>query len=328
MAELLPWFLSSGVVSAIALVVLLGLLAWALLPYFNWRDVHEVPLEAYVARTSFQAAPGELIPPAWKPPAVTLSVVVPAYNEEFRLPQMLDETLTYLESRAAASPSAFSYEVVVVDDGSVDSTYAAALAVRPSEQAKVYGELRVLQLRQNCGKGFAVRAGMLVARGSLLLMADADGATSIRDLERLELALERHKADGTQMAFGSRHHLQDDALRRRSWLRNVLMRGFHFVVWIFVGGHIRDTQCGFKLFHASVGKQIFASLHLYRWAFDTEIVVLAGLLGKNIAEVPVTFTDIPGSKLNLLTGSITMLRDIVLLRVLFLLGVWHPAVAA
>jgi len=309
-------------------------LAWLLVPYFDWRAVGERPVEAYVARTSFQCAPGELVPAAWRAPEVTLSVVVPAYNEAYRLPQMLDETLTYLEARAAAGPAGrFSFEVVVVDDGSTDGTYAAALeggAARVRAGAAGGGgggELRVIRLAVNHGKGFAVRAGMLAARGQLLLMADADGATSIRDLERLERALERHGDDGTQIVFGSRHHLRDQALAKRSWYRSVLMLGFHCIVWILVGGPIKDTQCGFKLFRAQAAKHVFASLHLYRWAFDIEIVLLAHRLGHKIAEVPVTFVDMPGSKLNLVTGAVTMLRDIVLVQALYFVGLWRPSAA-
>lgn len=308
-----------------AAVALLGA-AWFLAPYLDWRDTCGRPLDAHVARTSFPCAPGELVPPAWKAPEVTLSVIVPAYNEEYRLPQMLDETLTYLEQRARASTTRFTYEVIVVDDGSRDGTYAAALGSRPREPSQTSGELRVMQLTANRGKGFAVRAGMLAARGQLLLMADADGATKIGDLERLELALApRQDGTATEIAFGSRHHLKEEAIAKRSWYRNILMVCFHLVVALLVGGSVHDTQCGFKLFRADVGKRIFASLHLYRWAFDIEVVILARLLGKSLAEVPVTWVEMPGSKLNLITGSLTMLRDIVVVQVFYFLGVWSPS---
>jgi len=329
--ELLGWVL---------VPVLLMLAAWLAIPYLDWRSASSKPLETHVARTSFQSAPGELVPPAWKAPELTLSVIVPAYNEEYRLPQMLDETFSYLEGRAAASPGRFSYEVIVVDDGSSDATYAAALGSLQRQTAASGGrttadatglrqpsggELRVLRLTANRGKGFAVKVGMMVARGQFLLMADADGATSIRDLERLERALGAQQGGGaSQIAFGSRHHLKEEAMAQRAWHRNFLMNAFHVFVWFLVGGSVSDTQCGFKLFRAEVGKQIFASLHIYRWAFDIEVLVLSRLFGWQIAEVPVTWVEMPGSKLNLITGSLTMLRDIVLVKVLYATAIWRP----
>jgi len=294
-------------------------------PYLDWRITCDQSLESQISRTSFRYAPGELVPPVWKAPEVTLSVVVPAYNEEYRLPQMLDETLTYLEGR---QDQAFTYEVIVVDDGSRDKTYAAAMSSASRSPPLRNGEVRVIQLAANGGKGFAVRAGMLAARGQLLLMADGDGATSIRDLERLERALAAPGAEGPEIAFGSRHHLREEALTKRAWHRNLLMIAFHSAVWLLVGGEISDTQCGFKLFRAGVGKNIFASLHLYRWAFDIEVLILARYFGKRIVEVPVTWVEMPGSKLNLLTGAITMLRDMALVQVLYALGIWQPSVLA
>lgn len=318
-------------------IVIVGLL-WLALPYWEWWSATCKPLECHVAKTSFQVALGELIPPSWKPPQVALSVVIPAYNEEHRLPQMLEETFSYLEARAASNPGRFSYEVVVVDDGSTDSTYAAALSSlqRPNKitgetggvRQPMGGELRVVRLCANSGKGFAVKIGMLVARGELLLLADADGATSIRDVERLERSLLGFPKDvdpGPQIAFGSRHHLKQEARAKRSSHRNLLRSAFHAVVWLFVGGSLRDTQCGFKLFRAKVGKQIFASLHLSRWAFDIEVVLLARIFNREVVEVPITWVEMPGSKLNLLTGSVAMFRDIVLLQALYNMGIWRAA---
>jgi len=309
-------------------VLLLAGLIWFIWPYLNWyrlssKEAGGRALEAHVGKTSWQFEPGQLVAPAGKAPEVSLSVVVPAFNEESRIPQMLDEALGYLDSRVAAGSGGFSYEVLVVDDGSSDDTFAAALGSRSRE---CRGEVRAMRLSQNQGKGFAVKAGMLAARGRLLLMADADGATCFRDLERLEQALGKENGDGAyQIAFGSRHHLKDQALAKRKFIRNILMVSFHFVVWLLVGGTIHDTQCGFKLFRASTGKLIFQSLHLHRWAFDIEVLILSRFLNRTIVEVPVTWNEMPGSKLNLVVDAVKMLRDIALVQTLYKIGVWQPA---
>jgi dolichyl-phosphate beta-glucosyltransferase len=159
---------------------------------------------------------------------IDLSVVVPAYNERNRIAKMLHEAQAVLKEWPGES------EIVVVDDGSRDGTAAYVRETFPS--------VRVLALPRNCGKGGAVRRGMLVARGQLLLMADADGATAFHELRRLRAAL-----PPGGVALGSRAHVQAAATAQRSVLRNALMRAFHLVVRA-VGVHgIGDTQCGFKL---------------------------------------------------------------------------------
>jgi len=313
------------------LVFALAVLAaaiWLIKPYIDWRRALARPLESHIARTSFQFMPGALAPPSWKAPEVMLSVVVPAFNEEDRIPLMLSEAFAYLEARAAANPLGFSYEVIVVDDGSVDGTYGAALGTWCRQPNPRHGELRVLQLVANRGKGFATRLGMMAARGRLLLMADADGATSIRDLERLEWALSEGRYDedgGPQLAFGSRYHLKEEvSAAGRSVLRGHVMAVLQLLAWLCVGGPVYDTQCGFKLFRAGVGKALFSSLHLHGWAFDVELVILARLFGQRIAEVPVTWVEMPGSKFGFVAGTLCMIRDFFLLQVFYLLRIWRP----
>ena len=244
--------------------------------------------------------------------SVDLTVVVPAYNEELRITRMLDEATEYLASRGPA----LSWEVIVVDDGSRDRTaevvqaYAARRGGLP---------VRVMRLARNKGKGGTVRCGMLAGRGRLLLMADADGATRFSDVARLEAALLPPRG----LAVGSRAHVVSEAVARRTALRNLLMRAFHLVVrWVGVAG-VRDTQCGFKLFSRAAARLIFPALHVERWAFDVEMLWIAQGLELPVAEVPVNWQEIDGSKLDPLTASLEMLLDMVRIKLAYMFGIWR-----
>ncbi|THH17452.1 hypothetical protein EW146_g3358 [Bondarzewia mesenterica] len=248
--------------------------------------------------------------------SVELTVVIPAYNETMRLPSMLDSSITYL-----AAQKKRTYEILIVDDGSSDGTADKAL-----ELAKMYpkSEILVVRLEMNLGKGGAVRHGMLHARGERLLMVDADGASRFDDLGLLWEALDSVGGKGTAgVAVGSRAHLvKTEAVVKRSLLRNFLMYGLHTVLRIVGVGHIRDTQCGFKLFTRAAAQQIFPHQHLATWIFDVELLLLAKQLGIPVEEVPIEWHEVPGSKLNVMKDSLQMLRDLLVLRVNMLLGTW------
>ena len=268
-------------------------------------------------------------------PTKFLSVVIPAYCEEARLPNTLKEIVHYLQKRRDRVGPHFTYEVVIVDDGSSDGTAGVA-----SKAIKEHGmdSVRVLTLPRNCGKGYAVKQGMLRARGALCLMMDADGATVMSEVETLEAALRAiarpprtlaaqgtlggsaAPAGGTPAgkklvldpkswdyslslgkqvgaAFGSRAHLQEAALAKRHWYRNILTHGFHLLVSMVAGSDVKDTQCGFKLFTRRAAGMVFKNQRLRRWCFDVEIVHLAHMLSIPISEVHVRWTEMPGSKI-------------------------------
>ncbi|CAA0836771.1 Nucleotide-diphospho-sugar transferases superfamily protein [Striga hermonthica] len=207
-----------------------------------------------------------------------ISLIIPAYNEEHRLPGALDETLKYLKEREVKDKS-FSYEVVIVDDGSADGTKGVAFNFVKRYTVE---NVRLIPLGRNHGKGEAIRKGMLHSRGELLLMLDADGATKVSDLEKLEnqicaVAVKERKfsdssTDGINLrisdvpiaAFGSRAHLEEKALATRKWYRNFLMKGFHLVVLLAAGPGIRDTQCGFKMFTRAAARKLFTNVRLKR----------------------------------------------------------------
>ncbi|XP_061985305.1 uncharacterized protein LOC133704489 [Populus nigra] len=241
-----------------------------------------------------------------------ISLVIPAFNEEHRLPGALDETINYLQERAAKDKS-FTYEVVIVDDGSADATKRVAF-----DFVKKYtvDNVRVILLGRNHGKGEAIRKGMLHSRGELLLMLDADGATKVTDLEKLEnqihavarkeFRLEESISSGSSFrisdiplaAFGSRAHLEEKALATRKWYRNFLMKGFHLVVLLTAGSGIHDTQCGFKMFTRAAARKLYTNIRLKRWCFDVELVFLCKWFGIPVIEISVNWTEIPGSKMN------------------------------
>ncbi|KAJ0983997.1 hypothetical protein J5N97_002353 [Dioscorea zingiberensis] len=276
-------------------------------------------------------------PSIFDPAEKYISLIIPAFNEEHRLPGAVDETLNYLQQRSVSNKS-FTYEVIVVDDGSTDKTLKVAF-----DFVRKYNidNFRVIRLGQNHGKGEAIRKGMLHSRGELLLMLDADGATKITDLEKLEsqifelaeklkklnmssettAELSRNLSDNAIAAFGSRAHLEKQALATRKWYRNLLMKGFHLVVLLTAGPGIRDTQCGFKMFTRAAARKLFTNVRLKRWCFDVEIVYLCKQLGIPMIEVSVNWSEIPGSKVRL-TSVIHMLFELVLIRLGYGLGIW------
>lgn len=261
-----------------------------------------------------------------EPWSIHLSVVVPAYEEETRLPPMLDECLEYLESRKPA----LTYEVIVVSDGSQDGTAQVA-----REYTRKHGPdvVRVLELETNRGKGGAIRLGVQSARGAVILFADADGATKFPDLAKLESSLkDTVKADyltapddvaaSLGIVCGSRAHLEEQAISSRSYFRTVLMYGFHFLVWLFSVRGIRDTQCGFKLFTRETARLAFGNLHVERWAFDAELLYIAQRLKIPISEVAVNWTEIEGSKLIPVLSWLQMGKDIFLIWLRYHIGAW------
>ncbi|XP_072040448.1 dolichyl-phosphate beta-glucosyltransferase-like [Amphiura filiformis] len=251
---------------------------------------------------------------------VELSVVVPSYNEELRLPIMLDEALEFLSERQKTDRS-FSYEIIVVDDGSKDTTTQVAL-----QYSKKYttDKVRVLTLAKNRGKGGAVRLGMLSARGRHLLFADADGASKFADVSKLEECLKKMgNRENMAVVCGSRAHLEKDSVAQRSYFRTVLMYGFHFVVWSLCVRGIKDTQCGFKIMTREAARRLFTTLHVNRWAFDVELLYIAQKLKIPIGEVAINWQEIEGSKMVPVFSWIQMGKDILLIRLRYILRIWR-----
>lgn len=226
---------------------------------------------------------------------IYISIVVPAFNEERRLPPTLIDMIDFFDSRGA------SYEIIVVNDGSWDATSSV---VKKFE--RVRNMVRIIDLPQNYGKGYAVKFGVLNSRGSRVLIADADGATPISEIERLERALDEH----ADIAIGSRAIASEETKVSTSIHRRLFGRVFNFAANFLLVPGIKDTQCGFKLFTHDVAHFLFQRQHAHGFSFDIEILHIARKTGLKIAEVPINWTNIPGSKVNLVLDPIRMLADI------------------
>jgi dolichyl-phosphate beta-glucosyltransferase len=231
--------------------------------------------------------------------SVDLSVVVPAYNEQLRLPHALIEMIDMLDSRAS------SYEIIVVDDGSSDGTSETAIRFE-----RLRPQVRLVRLPVNRGKGHAVRTGMLNAKGRRVLFADADGATPFRELARLEEAL----SAGADVAIGSRAKASRDTQVRTVLHRKLLGRMFNAWVNALLLPTYADTQCGFKLFTRPAAQFLFSRQRSERFSFDVELLYIARKAELKVSEVPINWNNVPGSKVNLVVDAARMLRDVPVFR--------------
>ena len=219
----------------------------------------------------------------------SLSIVIPAYNEASRLPPTLDAVCRYL----AARPWRFA-EILVVDDGSTDGTGALV-----AEAATRNPLIRPLRNPGNRGKGYSVRHGVLEARGDWVLFTDADLSTPIEEMEKLRQAVCGGRA---LIAIGSRAIDRTLIEVHQPGLRESAGHFFNLFMRLVTGLPFRDTQCGFKLFEARAAREIFRRQVLNGFGFDVEALYIARKLGYPIAEVPVRWSDVAGTKVSLARG--------------------------
>lgn len=219
----------------------------------------------------------------------SISIVIPAYNEEKRLPPTLDRVAQYLCSR----PWHFR-ELLVVDDGSRDGT------VNVVEQfSSRFSDVRVLRNPGNRGKGYSVRHGMLEAKGEWVLFSDADLSTPIEELDKLYEWAQRNSA---VIAIGSRAMDRSLVTVRQPMMRDYSGRFFNMVMRMATGMRFKDTQCGFKMFRQDAAKAVFKRQQLDGFGFDVEAIYIAQQLGLKTVEVPVRWQDVAGTKVSLLNG--------------------------
>jgi dolichyl-phosphate beta-glucosyltransferase len=231
-----------------------------------------------------------------------LAIIVPVFNEERRLPSLLD-ALARDAGRLVAAAGLELAEVIVVDDASTDGTAAILDAAGGLD-----GLLTVRRLPgRNRGKGAAVREGMLAATAPLALMTDVDLSTPLDDIAVLAAEVER----GADVVIGSRALRDSRVLEHQPVYRELMGKAFNVGVRLLTGLPWRDTQCGFKLFRLQTARRLFELQRVEGFAFDVDVLVLARRLGLTVREVPVRWVNDPDTHVGLLTSSSQMARDAI-----------------
>ncbi|HLQ60707.1 MAG TPA: dolichyl-phosphate beta-glucosyltransferase [Candidatus Acidoferrales bacterium] len=230
---------------------------------------------------------------------VELSVVIPSFNEEVRLPARIQEIRTYLNHRG------ISHELLLADDGSRDGTLAVMQAAAREDPA-----VKVVALPRNRGKGRASAEGVAASRGRLVLVSDADHSTPIAEVEKLEAAL----ANGAEVAIASRAKRGARVEVSQPPHRVLMGKTFNLIVQALLLPGLWDTQCGFKLFQGDVARAVFADLETDRFAFDVEVLFRARRRGYRIAEVPVRWLHSAPTRVAAISASADMLKDVLRIR--------------
>jgi dolichyl-phosphate beta-glucosyltransferase len=231
--------------------------------------------------------------------APELSIVIPCYNEEQRLPRTIEQIERYFDGKRV------SYELILVDDGSSDGTRMIMDSAAERNPA-----VRLEALPQNRGKGRALAEGVAAARGAEILVTDADLSTPIEELDKLRAELRK----GAGVAIGSRA-LKESRVEVSQPIYRVLMgKAFNLLVQVVLLPGIWDTQCGFKLFRADVAHDAFAALTTDGFGYDPEVLYRAKRRGVRIAEVPVVWRNSAPTKVSPIKSSLDMFRHVLRIR--------------
>jgi len=239
---------------------------------------------------------------------ISLSLVIPAYNEERRIGETLEEVSKFLDGQDYPS------EVIVVDDGSSDATVEIA-----QKAAAGRDNFRVLKNGVNRGKGFSVKSGMLDARNDIVLFSDADLSTPIEEAARCIRGI----GEGFDVVIGSRAMKDSNIVVYQPRHRRLMGKVFNLFVRALAVRGISDTQCGFKAFTRRAARRIFSAVLVERFAFDVEALFLARKFGYKILEMPVTWEDSTLTRVSALRDSTSMFKALFTIRLNSLRGLYN-----
>jgi dolichyl-phosphate beta-glucosyltransferase len=234
------------------------------------------------------------------PSSIRLSVVMPAFNEELRIPRTLRQSIEYLKAQP------YSSEIIVVDDGSTDRTREVVRCFYPSS---IPVTLLAHPGGANHGKGASIKHGMLKARGDYRLFMDADNSTTLKQIENFW----PHFENGSNVVIGSRALKESVIEKHQAKYKELAGRAGNWLIRSIAVRGIHDTQAGFKMFTAEMADKVFPRATIDRWGIDIELIVIARLHGGRIREVPVTWINAAGSKVTL-SSYLQVLAEVLRIR--------------
>ena len=229
-----------------------------------------------------------------------ISIVIAAYNEEQRIGESLLKVRNYLDGQD------LEYEIIVVDDGSMDNTKQVVEDYVPE-----ITNLKIISYPKNKGKGYALKQGVLASKGELVLASDADLSTPIEELSSLLPLISNHEYD---VVIGSRALKTSTIIIKQPWWRQGMGKIFNRIVTLLVLEGFNDTQCGFKLFSGEAARSLFKGARIDRFAYDVEILAMARKKDYRILEIPIRWINSPASKVHPIFDSLQMLFDLIKIR--------------
>ena len=247
---------------------------------------------------------------------LSLSIIIPAFDEAERLGESLKTIIAYLQNTKTAA------EIIVVDDGSTDATTRVAESIF-GEKPEI--DARVVRYEQNRGKGYAVRTGLLEAKGDIALFSDADLSTPIEEMTKLIAPI---RADEADVTFGSRALDRSLIGTHQPWRREQGGKVFNLIVKTLTGLPFWDTQCGFKAFRMSAFRPLLSVMKIDRFGFDVEFLYVANLAELRLSEIPVRWNHCEGTKVSVLRDSRRMFSEVGQIRRNARKGVYDSAIKA
>lgn len=225
-----------------------------------------------------------------------MSVVIPVYNEDKSIKKAIQETIKFLNARS------FSYEIIIVDDGSKDDT----IKIAKQTAEELNSQVVILKNNVNCGKGHSLKKGIMSAKGEIILFFDADLSTPLEAFDEMPPYFNQ----GYDIVMASRHLSDSKIVVRQSKIREFAGNIFTKIIFNFFLKGITDANCGFKAYRREVGQKLYSLLTINRWGFDVEIIYIAQKHGYKIKEVPVQWSHDTHSKVKIISAILNTLKEL------------------